>query len=193
MSDAIELPPLVVTTGKSQFRLRCHAAAWSDGYNSKRSYQPGLLLLSAVGPDTAAKAIRAILHVNEIEAEFRLERGEQIERMARATYDGKPVGYTAALARLAPGAVHLVALAKLPGLMPDLSDDRLWAELCGERYTTPLLRTWTPWISKKLIATGGIVTAQGYAANSGVLTATPEALDELVSSGVRNGHLEMVA
>jgi hypothetical protein len=189
----VTLPTLLVSTGHSSFRLRCHAASWSDDYAGTRAYQPGLLLLSAVGPDTAAKAIRAILHVTEIEAEFRLEDDERIVCMARASYDGKPVGYQAALARLAPGAVHLAALAKIPGMMPDMSDARLWAELSSERYTTPLLRQWTPWIRRKLVATGGIVAAAGYAANSGVLTATPEELDELVSSGVRNGHLEMVA
>jgi hypothetical protein len=190
MTD-LSLPTLLATTGNSSFRLRCHAAAWCDGYSGTQAFQPGLLLLSATGSDTAAKAVRAVLHVSEIEAEFRLERGERIERMARAHYDGKPTGYTASLARLAPGAIHIVALAKLPGLIPDLSDDRLWAELCGERYTTPLLRAWTPWIRQRLIAAGGIVPAQGYAAKAGVLRATPEEIDDLASSGVRQGHLEM--
>ena len=189
----VTLPTLLVTTGHSSFRLRCHAAAWSDDYSGTNSYQPGLLLLSATGPDTAAKAIRAILHVSEIEAEFRLEGENTINCMNRAAYDGNPVGYTAALARLAPGAIHLVAMAKLPGLMPTFDDDRLWTELCGERYTTPLLREWTPWIRQRLLDTGGIVAAQGYGSKAGVLTATPENLDILVSSGVRQGHLDMVA
>ena len=30
MSEEVELPPLVVKTAKSEFRLRCHAAAWSE-------------------------------------------------------------------------------------------------------------------------------------------------------------------
>ena len=29
MSDEVELPSLIVKTDKSEFRLRCHAAAWS--------------------------------------------------------------------------------------------------------------------------------------------------------------------
>ena len=38
-----------------------------------------------------------------------------------------------------PASIHLVALAKIPGLMPNMSDDHLWTELSGPRYTTPLL------------------------------------------------------
>jgi hypothetical protein len=64
--NEIELPPLVVRTGKSEFRLRCHAAAWTAEYagvirmDRRHSADcPGLLMLSATGPDTAAKAVRA--------------------------------------------------------------------------------------------------------------------------------------
>ena len=80
MSEEVELPPLVVKTGKSEFRLRCHAAAWAAEYGGtvkihrrySRDY-PGLLLLSATGPDTAAKAVRATLYQPDVEAEFALQ------------------------------------------------------------------------------------------------------------------------
>ena len=102
---------------------------------------PGLLLLSATGPDTAAKAVRATLYQPDVEAEFVLHVGDTTERMVRAQcdFDGKPVSYSAAVAKLAPGVIHLVALARIPGLMPNMSDDHLWTELSGPRYTTPLL------------------------------------------------------
>ena len=148
MCDEIELPPLVVRTGKSQFRLRCHAAAWADEYGGSvrihrrhsRDY-PGLLLLSATGPDTAAKAVRATLYQPDVQAEFVLHFVGNTERLVRAhgNFNGKPAGYTAAIARLAPGVVHLVALAQIPGLMPNLSDDHLWTELSGpELYDAAL-------------------------------------------------------
>ena len=35
MSDEIELPPLIVKTAKSQFRLHCHAAAWAAPYGGR--------------------------------------------------------------------------------------------------------------------------------------------------------------
>ena len=200
MSDEVELPPLVVTTGKSQFRLRCHAAAWAAEYGGavkihrrySRDY-PGLLLLSATGADTAAKAVRATLYQPDVQAEFALDLGDTTERMVRACCCGKPVGYTAAVARLAPGVIHLVALARIPGLMPNMSDDHLWTELSGPRYTTPLLRPWTAWLKEAMTASGGIVVATGYASDVGVLKTEPDTLDELVSQGVRDRRLAMTA
>jgi len=200
MANEIDLPPLVVRTDKSEFRLRCHAAAWSAEYGGivkldRRNSQdyPGLLMLSATGPDTAAKAARATLYQCDVEAEFALAFGDTTERLARAQWDGKPVSYGATVAKLAPGVVHLVALARIPGLMPNLSEDHLWAELSGPRYTTPLLRPWTTWLKQAMTESGGIVVAEGYAATVGVLKTQPDELDALVASGVREGHLRMVA
>ena len=151
MSDEVELPSLVVKTGKSEFRLRCHAAAWAAEYGGSvkihRRYSrdyPGVLLLSATGADTAAKAVRATLYQPDVEAEFVLDIDGTAEHFLRARLDGKPVSYSAAVAKLAPGVIHLVALARIPGLMPNMSDDHLWAELSGPSYTTPLLRSWLP-------------------------------------------------
>ena len=201
MAEEIELPPLVTKTAKSEFRLRCHAAAWSSEYGGKmkvrghhgRDY-PGLLLLSATGPDTAVKSVRATLYQPDVEAEFLLEM-DNTERMlkARSTYDGKPMTYSAAVTKLAPGVIHLVALAKIPGLMPNMSDDHLWAELAGPRYTTPLLRAWIPWLKATMTNAGGIVVANAFASSVGVLKTEPEELDALVMVGVKEGHLHMVA
>jgi len=201
MTEEIELPPLVMKTAKSEFRLRCHAVAWSSEYGGRMKLRrrrgqdcPGLLLLSATGPDTAVKSVRATLYQPDVEAEFMLET-ETIERMlkARITYDGRPATYSAVVTKLAPGVIHLVALAKIPGLMPNMSDDHLWAELTGPRYTTPLLRAWIPWLKATMAQGGGIVVANGFAATVGVLKTEPEELDALVTLGVKEDHLQMVA
>ena len=122
-------------------------------------------------------------------------KDETTERMlkARIDFDGKPVTYTAAVTKLAPGVIHLVALAKIPGLMPNMSDDHLWAELTGPRYTTPLLRAWIPWLKDTMAQGGGIVVANGFESTVGVLKTEPEELDALVTLGVKEGHLHMVA
>jgi hypothetical protein len=86
---------------------------------------------------------------------------------------------------------HLVALAKIPGPMPNMSDGHLWAELSGPRYTTPLLRAWIPWLKTAMRDGGGIVVADGFAATVGVLKTEPEALGEIVSQGVRERALSM--
>ena len=201
MPDEVELPSLIVKTAKSEFRLRCHALAWSREYGGSvqihRRYSrdyPGLLLLSATGPDTAAKAVRATLYQPDIQAEFILSGGgtEQMIK-ARSGFDGKPVTYGAAIAKLAPGVVHLVALARIPGLMPNMSDDHLWTELSGPRYTTPLLRSWIPWLKQAMTEGGGIVVGEGMASTVGILNTEPGDLDALVMRGVKEGHLCLVA
>jgi hypothetical protein len=70
-------------------------------------------MLSATGPDTSVKSVRATLYQPDVDAEFVLE-SETIQRMlkARITFDGKPVTYSAAVTKLAPGVIHLVALAE---------------------------------------------------------------------------------
>ena len=71
----------MMKTAKSEFRLRCHAAAWASEYGGRMKLRrrygqeyPGLLLLSATGPDTAVKSVRATLYQPDVEAEFVLER-----------------------------------------------------------------------------------------------------------------------
>jgi hypothetical protein len=76
--------------------------------------------------------------------------------------------------------------------MPNISDDHLWAELSGPRYTTPLLRPWTAWLKEAMATSGSIVVAEGFASSVGVLKTEPEELDALVASGVKGGHLRMV-
>jgi hypothetical protein len=103
------------------------------------------------------------------------------------------VSYHAAVMKLAPGVIHLVALANIPGLMPDMGDDHLWAELSSPRYTTPLLRAWIPWLKQAMVKGDGIVVAQGFSSTVGVLKTEPDELDILVASGVKEGHLCLVA
>ena len=168
-------------------------AAFRCSRRHSRNY-PGLLLLSATGPDTAAKAVRATLYQPDIQATFSLTTGDTEQMIkARTAFDGKPVTYGAAIAKLAPGVVHLVALAKSPGLMPNMSDDHLWTELSGPRYTTPLLRSWIPWLKQAMTKDSGIVVAEGMASTVGVLNTEPGDLDELVMQGVKEGHLCLVA
>jgi len=202
MADEIELPELLAKTTKSQFRLRYHAASGAIEYGGRmKTYRrhsqecPGLLLLSATGPDTAVKSVRASLYQPDVEVEFVLDHGTSSQQMvkARSSFDGKAVVYKAALAKLAPGVVHLIALAKIPGLMPDMSDDQLWMELTGSRYTTPLLRSWIPWLKDTMSQGGGIVMGGGFASSAGVLRTEPDELDALVTLGVKEGYLHLVA
>ena len=70
-----------------------------------------------------------------------------------------------------------------------LRNDHLWTELSSQRYTTPLLHSWTAWLKDEMARIGSIVVAKGYGADVGVLTTSPEELDDLISKGVRERHL----
>jgi hypothetical protein len=199
MSD-IELPTLTVKTPGSEFTLRCHAAAWSKEYGSeirrKRrrygSHYPGLLMLSATGADTAAKAVRAILYAPEVEAGFLFDGEDVSARVAKASGGGEGrTAYKVVLARLAPGVVHLVALASVPGLMPVVDEDHVWTELSGPRYSTPLLRSWVPALLKTLLQSESIVLAQGFGQSIGVLRTEPDELDAVVGLAVKTGQVKM--
>ena len=194
MSD-ITLPSLLCVSSKSQFRLRVHAIAWSDDFGSAARFgsgNPGVVMLSCTGADTAVKAARSLLYMPDVECGFTLELESPIH-LSRAQYESKPVAYQCAVSKLAPGAIHLVGIAKVPGLLVNMDDDHLWQELNGERYTTPLLRSWVGWLKRRMMEEGLIVMAEGIGCNVGVLTADSAKLDNIVSDGVREGYLKMVA
>ena len=62
--------------------------------------------------------------------------------MKKVRRGGKSIGYRTKMARMDRGAYHLVAVSKLPGIILDVSADRLWETLTGTEFTTPLLRGW---------------------------------------------------
>jgi len=175
-------------TKEGKWSLRVESASWRAERVGYYWGTPRLLTLSAIGPDTAVKAVRAILYCPQVKCEFRVqeELGEPRKDMER-----HPSGYHVFTARLAPGAIHLVAIACVEGLLTDISDAALWRELNSERYTTPLLRSWIPWLRQKLSHEELLVAADGFGCSAGLLLCTQEQLDEAVSQGVREGHLKM--
>jgi len=201
-SEPLQLPVLTAKTEYSEFSVRVHSIAWSSRFDGptqagrRRSYSngAGLVCLSATGPDTAIKAIRAILYADTACC-MTLASPDSTNhwpyRIAKAQIAGDQVKYTASVAKLDKGVVHLVAIAKIPGLIVNLSDDHLWKELQGERYTTPMLRHWTEKIGKVLAKKGMLAKAEGWQTNAGILRVEPEELDKIVSNGVHRGFLKM--
>ena len=48
------------------------------------------------------------------------------------------------------GSIHALFTCRQPGFLLNDSDDALWQELKQERFTTPLLRGWLPYVRKEL-------------------------------------------
>ena len=58
-------------------------------------------------------------------------------------------------------------------------------------FTTPLLHEWVPWLYQAMKARGAIVELTQSGCQAGLLLADNDVLDELVSDGIRNGHLSI--
>jgi hypothetical protein len=59
-------------------------------------------------------------------------------------------GYRIDAHRLGYGSIHAIFTARQQGFLPNDGDDALWQELKQERFTTPMLRAWLPYVRKEL-------------------------------------------
>jgi hypothetical protein len=73
--------------------------------------------------------------------------------------------------------------------MPVMTEESLWQQLQNEAFTTPLLRGWTAWLYPTMKERQLIVELDQSGCTAGLLLADNEALDQLVSEGVKSGHL----
>jgi hypothetical protein len=148
-----------------------------------------LMVASVVSNPTSIKAFRAGLFSKG--ASFVVVQvnrwGNEVEhRLAR--YEN---GYTLKTHRLAGDTFQLLAVARLPGLLTVSSDEGLWRELSGPRFTTPVLREWVPWLRQRLEAEEWLQNVDSVQCNAVRLTVTEEQLDGLVCEGLREGRISI--
>jgi hypothetical protein len=145
-----------------------------------------VLLLSAAGAETAVKALAAVLR-----SEARAEIGFEVPGFYCHKPQRFPGGYRMHQARLDGNTWHLLPLARADGMLPVLSEEALWRELRSERFTTPLLRSWMPWLMRRLRESGALVELRQVGCNAGLLRLDTEGLDQLVSEGIKTGTLQV--
>src|SRR5262249_25165475 len=87
------------------------------------------------------------------------------------------------------GLWHVLCMAKREGFLPVVSDETVWRHLQGNQFTTPLVREWIPWLCKEMTKKGLIIPLSQGGCQAGLVLIDNDALDDLVSSGTRNGHL----
>lgn len=173
------LGELTISTKDTGFRYHLDAMGTLDESGGM------ILILSAIASESAIKALRACLH-RAAKAEFRADC-QGFNRHTNLQPCGQ--GYRFHAAKLGPGTWHALALAKSPGLIPKLSNDSLWAELQRNGYTTPLLPAWLGWLRTELESRGHLKRLHSFQCDGAVLDLTSEALDELVSDGLRQKHI----
>ena len=157
-----------------------------------------MYLASVVCETHVVKAARAIL-CGGAKATIQAARGKVrrpsdaqfIEARNPGNLYPTPEGYAVYVQKLNYGLAHAMFVTRTPGFMPVVSEQSLWLELNDTRFTTPLLREWLPYIEAKLREQDLLEDAQVFNAACGLLTASTDALDAIVSDGIKNGSLRV--
>jgi hypothetical protein len=98
-------------------------------------------------------------------------------------------GFTLHKEHLGYDTWHLMAVSKEPRFLFDPCDESLWRVLHGDRFSTPLLRSWVPQLRKAMLDAGLLKRCGGLGWESYMLLATSESLDRTVIAGLKTGAL----
>jgi hypothetical protein len=158
-----------------------------------------IAVLSCVGSTPQVKALRACFGAslkNDIELFGRGgERGIHLSHGADKVWEcnawGFSGGYTVQAFRLGKDTVHALFLAKSPGLLLNSSEECLWKELKHERFETPLLRSWVPYLREQLISHGKLHPCKCVGCDVWGLSCRTKDLDELVIDGIKMGAIKI--
>jgi hypothetical protein len=172
----------MVISGTKGQTLRIDALAFeplsSEGYGV-------LKLLSAVGPASSVKSFRAGL-VGREQPNFVVRGTPACDLKGLLACYRR---YKVQTCRLAQDNWHLVAVSQSDILLTNVSEESLWQTLRSERFTTPLLRGWVPWLQQRLLETGRLRALPGQNCQAGLLHLDTPALDRLVSEGIKQRAL----
>lgn len=141
------------------------------------------MLVSCVGHATSVKALTASLQTGHGSLGTK-----QIKDMPTVCVPF-PDGYRIARHHLGLDAWHVVAVANDEKLLLSGDDATLWAALRSSRFTTPLLREWTPWLRTQLVRYKRLHQIPGHNTDCWWLTAETEDLDAIVSAGIKRREI----
>ena len=156
-----------------------------------------LMFISLIGPTAIVAGIRAYLNTNK--KVTILASGADVKRASAPPHHRRNPGNVARVAegyrtefhKVDYGAAHAVFITKSPGFLLSTEEEAIWQELNTDRFTTPLLREWMPWLMKTLTAKKFLVEAECYRCKCGELTCTTANLDVIVGEGIVAGHLKL--
>lgn len=154
-----------------------------------------LLLLSVFTDQMRVKQIRAILcggakaigNASGVQVgKIGCQRGE---RHTPGRINPTSDGYQTYTHKLGFNVVHAMFITRTPGFMKVVTEESLWQELNGPRFTTPVLRDWMPYIEKQLRDNYLLENASTFGCQCGILTASTKSLDDIVSTGLANHNI----
>jgi hypothetical protein len=174
---------------------------WTDGksihiearFNKVALDQNRLFFISLVAASQDVKALRAAFAAR-LDSPIQL-KNVSLERDGESMIPGdvRPAfcGYRLDTHRLGFGSVHALFTCRQQGFLPNDTDDALWQELKQERFTTPLLRGWLPYVRKELELKGLLCRCHTLDCTCCVLTAASADLDSIVEFGLKNGLIRI--
>lgn len=186
MSDDVLGSVSFLKKGVNEISLKCNLVAYVR-------WDEHLKAIGVAGPVQSVKAAIAMLHdANACGVRLRSIPGH------RASTDlAKPRGTKWAV-RTAPigppgmRLLHAVAWEKSDdSLLLDDSEDSLWGILRSDRFTTPVLREWVPWIRQRLVDRNGLNPLACWNCQVARLVIPDNAMDRIVSAGVADGQLKI--
>jgi hypothetical protein len=163
-----------------------------------------LEMISIVASGMEVKAARAMLHSPKGSKPFCSFEGIVTVRpslSADAWRHKRPEslfpseeGYKTYIHKLEYGLVHATLISKDKAFLRTMCPETIWLKLKSDEFTTPILRSWMPYITKALITKNLLRECRCYRLHSGVLTlSSDKQLDEIVSEGIQSGQLSFSA
>ena len=167
-------------------------------------YANGILLAASfVTTPTQMKAIRAILHARKgkvtirssgLSAQYSSKSGnEMYRRFEDPILGADDKRYSLWVHKLDYGKIHATVVSKDKSLIMYVSPESVWNRLMdSEFYETPLVRSWMPYVTSKLVEKQYLRECRCYRANAAVLDIKKrDQLDEIVVDGLKAGLIQI--
>ena len=146
-------------------------------------------MISLVASVADLKAMRAAIG-SDCQAGMTFS-GDVPTNLGRRTVTADGRSYQIYMHRLPYAMAHAVFIARRPGLLLNDSNAALWAELKDSRYSTPMLRSWLPYLRSQLEVEGKLIDCDCVGCNCRMLEAGTSDLDAIVEVGLRNGLIKI--
>jgi len=177
---------MTLETGSSQkWHMKCDGVAF---HVDRAENANPLMVASVCGTSTTIKAFRAALCTRGamcLSTEFDTKDFARFVKIDRS-----PHGYRFYAARIISQYWHAIAIAKDRRLILNLTEESLVEALHSPRLSTPFTRSWVPWIGGELIRLKLLAPIRSLQVNRpALLLAETSHFDEIVSRGLREGHL----
>jgi hypothetical protein len=154
-----------------------------------------ILLLSLIGNSADIKRVRACMlggakvGIQAAGAKIKQASQEDWQAANPGHIHATEEGYEFHKHKIGYGMEHALFLTRAPGFMRVVSPNSLWHELQKDRFTTPLMPEWMPYIEAKLREKEYLTEAFTYNCSCGLLSMTTPQLDEIVEKGIRTRKL----